>query len=114
MTFKEYSQIIKETAIYPKNIGLIYCTLGLCGEAGEVSEKVKKIYRDNNGEINEETRRLLLKELGDVLWYITSASNELGSSLEEVAKINFEKLVTRRQTNTLHGNGDDRELMSNN
>ncbi|MEM4710656.1 MAG: nucleoside triphosphate pyrophosphohydrolase family protein [Candidatus Woesearchaeota archaeon] len=114
MTLKEYSKIIKQTAIYPKEIGLIYCTLGLCGEAGEVSEKVKKIYRDNNGIINDETKRLLIKELGDVLWYITAASNELGSSLEEVAKINIEKLLARRQTNTLHGNGDDREIMSNN
>lgn len=113
MEFKEYSEIIKQTAVYPKEIGLIYCTLGMCGESGEVAEKAKKIYRDNNGVISEETRRLLLKELGDVLWYITAASNELGSSLEEVARMNFDKLVARRQTNTLHGNGDDRELKNN-
>ncbi len=109
MDLKEYQNIIAETAIYPKEIGLTYCTLGLVGEAGEVAEKVKKLYRDNGGRIDPEFRYGVKKELGDVLWYVTALSNELGFTLQEVMEANYTKLILRRDTNTLHGSGDNRE-----
>lgn len=109
MTIKEYQEIINKTAVFPKNIGLMYCTLGLCGESGEVAEKVKKLYRDHNGEITEEFKQAVKKEIGDVLWYITALSSELGFTLEEVMEANYNKLMARRATNTLHGDGDNRE-----
>lgn len=109
MTVKEYQEIINKTAVFPKNIGLTYCTLGLCGESGEVAEKVKKLYRDHNGEITEEFKQAVKKEIGDVLWYITALSSELGFTLEEVMEANYNKLMARRATNTLHGDGDNRE-----
>jgi len=109
MNVKEYQEIIQKTAIYPKEIGVMYCTLGLTGEAGEVAEKVKKLYRDNAGVVTEEFKNSLKKEIGDVLWYCTALSSELGLTLEEVMEANYEKLTKRRETNTLHGNGDDRE-----
>lgn len=113
MTVKEYQEIIEKTAVFPKNIGLTYCTLGLCGESGEVAEKVKKLYRDQNGEITDEFKQAVKKEIGDVLWYVTALSSELGFTLEEVMEANYNKLMARRATNTLHGNGDNREEIKN-
>lgn len=109
MTVKQYQEIIKKTAVFPKDIGLTYCTLGLCGEAGEVAEKVKKLFRDKNGEITPEFKEAVKKEIGDVLWYVTALSGELGFTLEEVMETNYNKLMARRSTNTLHGDGDNRE-----
>lgn len=106
MNVKEYQTIIEKTAIYPKEIGLAYCAMGLTGEAGEVSDKIKKIYRDNT----EVDVPAIAKELGDVLWYVTAMANELGVSLEEIMENNYNKLMLRRETNTLSGSGDNREL----
>ena len=96
MDFNEYQKKSSETAVYP-NIGnnFIYPTLGLVGEAGEVAEKIKKVIRDKNGIINEETRQEICKELGDVMWYISALCQELGLSMEKVAITNIEKLFNR-------------------
>jgi NTP pyrophosphatase (non-canonical NTP hydrolase) len=110
MTIEKYQGIIEKTAIYPKEMGLQYTVLGLCGESGEVAEKVKKLYRDNNGKMDEYFKQNLSKELGDVLWYVTASLNEIGVSLEECMQQNYDKLTNRRKTQTLHGSGDDREL----
>ncbi len=109
MTFEEYQKISRETAIYPnKDKNFIYPTLGLVGEAGEVAEKIKKILRDKNGVIDEQTKEDLSKELGDVLWYLSQLAVELGLSLDEVAVLNINKLSSRQKRNKLHGEGDNR------
>ena len=110
MTFNEYSVVVDETAKYPFSLGILYATLGLTGEAGEVSEKIKKIYRDKNGEINDEDKIGLMKELGDVLWYVAAICRELEVKMDDVALLNMAKLRTRVKTNTIHGNGDNREI----
>ncbi|MBP6914285.1 nucleoside triphosphate pyrophosphohydrolase family protein [Candidatus Parcubacteria bacterium] len=109
MTFKEYQEEARKTAVYP-NLGsnFIYPTLGLVGEAGEVAEKIKKVIRDNNGVITDEKKQELAKELGDVLWYIANLSFELNLSMEDVALKNLEKLKSRQERNELHGSGDNR------
>lgn len=109
MKISEYEAIINKTAIYPKSMGLLYTTLGLCGESGEVAEKVKKLHRDNNGKMDEYFKQNLVKELGDVIWYVTASLHEVGSSLEECMQMNYDKLSNRRATGTLSGSGDDRE-----
>lgn len=109
MNVEDYQQIIKETAVFPRDIGLTYCTLGLTGEAGEVAEKVKKLFRDRKGIITPDFRKDVKKELGDVMWYVTALANELGMTLSEIMEANYEKLMARRRTNTLHGSGDNRE-----
>lgn len=118
MNFNAYQEIIAETAIYPKELGLAYCALGLTGEAGEVADKIKKLYRDDElislnalgkSIIIEQNRLAIAKELGDVLWYITAMANEIDMSLEDIAKMNYDKLLKRRSTNTLQGSGDNRE-----
>jgi len=109
MTFKEYQEQSRTTAIYP-NIGnnFIYPTLGLAGETGEVCEKIKKILRDDNGIISEEKRKNLKKEIGDILWYIANLSSELNLDLDEIAQENLDKLFSRKERNMLHGSGDNR------
>lgn len=109
MTFEEYQQLSRRTAVYPDmGQNFIYPTLGLSGEAGEVSEKIKKVIRDKGGVIDDETRLSLAKELGDVLWYVAQMATELGLSLDAVAAGNIEKLASRQQRNQIHGSGDNR------
>ena len=86
----------------------MYPFLGLTGESGEVADKVKKAMRDDNWVITEERRVDLLKELGDVLWYIAACARELDSNIEEVAKMNIEKLKSRSDRGVLGGSGDNR------
>jgi NTP pyrophosphatase (non-canonical NTP hydrolase) len=109
MDFKEYQEKSRKTAIYPK-IGenYVYPALGLGDEAGEVLGKIKKIFRDKNGILDDETREEIKKELGDVLWYLTQLSTELEISLDDVAQANIEKLYSRLERGTLQGNGDNR------
>jgi len=78
MNFNDYQTKSRRTAGYPA-IGhpIIYPTLGLVNEAGEVAGKIKKVFRDKEGQISEETREAIKAELGDVLWYIAQIATEL-------------------------------------
>lgn len=109
MDFKEYQEKSRKTALYP-NVGnnFIYPVIGLSGETGEVSEKIKKVIRDKNGIIDDETRDAIKKELGDVLWYVSQLATELNLSLDEIAEKNIEKLYSRMERGKLHGDGDNR------
>lgn len=108
MNFNEYQKKALETAIYGEGAKIIYPTLGLTGEAGEVANKVKKVLRDNKGEFDEWRKLQIIDEIGDVLWYIAALTNDLGYELEDVAKINVTKLENRRKNNTINGEGDNR------
>ena len=110
---KEYQEEISKLSFYPGantgSIEAILCgALALNGEAGEVAEKVKKVWRDKNGLFLEEDRNALLLELGDSLFYITRLAAELGFSLEEVVEGNFNKILSRKERGTLQGSGDNR------
>jgi NTP pyrophosphatase (non-canonical NTP hydrolase) len=109
MNFSEYQARSRKTAIYP-SIGhpVVYPTLGLTNEAGEVAGKIKKIFRDKSGEISLADREALKGELGDVLWYLSQVSTELDISLEEVAEHNLEKLSSRQERGKIGGEGDNR------
>jgi NTP pyrophosphatase (non-canonical NTP hydrolase) len=101
----------RRTAVYPGResmAGLTYCTLGLCGESGEFAEKVKKCLRDNGGKIDPPRLEALVKELGDVMWYVANAAAELRVLLSEVAQANRTKLLDRKVRGALHGEGDTR------
>lgn len=106
--FDEYQLVARGTAAYPIDMQLVYPVLGLCGEAGEVAEKVKKLYRDADGILDEDRRHAIGLELGDCLWYLAAAANDAGFTLAEIAELNMAKLAARRDRGTLHGDGDDR------
>jgi NTP pyrophosphatase (non-canonical NTP hydrolase) len=109
MNFTDYQAKSRRTANYPA-IGhpVVYPTLGLTNEAGEVAGKIKKIFRDKGGVISLADRDALKGELGDVLWYLAQVCTELGLSLDEVAEHNLEKLFSRLQRGKINGEGDDR------
>ena len=109
MNFTDYQTKSRATAGYPA-IGhaVIYPTLGLVNEAGEVAGKIKKVFRDKSGEISAETREALKAELGDVLWYLAQTCTELGISLDEVAESNLTKLLDRQARGKIRGDGDTR------
>lgn len=109
MTFKEYQNLSKQTAFFPKNIKpFIYIALGLAGESGEVVEKIKHVIRDKDGVISKEDKQGIINELGDLLWYMTQLAVELDVSLEKIAEANIEKLFSRKDRGTLKGRGDNR------
>ena len=108
MKLNDYQNRARETAVYPYEDGLTYTALGLCGEAGEVAEKIKKFIRGDSRYEEEGINQILLPELGDVLWYLANLAYEIGYTLEEVAQNNIDKLNKRMKENTIKGSGDDR------
>jgi NTP pyrophosphatase (non-canonical NTP hydrolase) len=107
--FETYQRESRKTwNVIPMNHAIVYPTLGLVNESGEVAGKIKKIFRDKNGEISAADRDALKYELGDVLWYLTQICTELDLTLEEVAEANLEKLFSRLARNQIQGEGDHR------
>lgn len=108
MTLNEYQEKAVDTAIYGAGYNIIYPTLGLAGEAGEVADKVKKVLRDNVGIFTDDKRLEIAKEIGDVLWYIAALTRDLGYTLDEVAQWNVDKLADRKARGVITGDGDNR------
>lgn len=109
MTPNEYQTSALGTAIYP-NMGanFTYPALGICGEAGEVADKLKKVIRDNDGVLTDEVRDKVALELSDVCWYVAVLAYELDYTLEEVMQLNLDKLASRQERGVLSGSGDNR------
>ena len=103
LTLSEYQNAAATTAIYPASVQILYPTLGLAGEAGEVANKVKKMMRDN-----EFDKEGVTQELGDCMWYIAAMCRDLNVSMADLALANLEKLLDRKSRGTLKGNGDKR------
>ena len=106
--FDMYQKVAKTTAIYPREQAIIYPTLGLTGEAGEVANKVKKIIRDGTDKNNEDMVQAISSEIGDCLWYIAVLADDIGFKLSDIANINLEKLANRKKNGTIQGSGDNR------
>lgn len=113
LTFDEYQEMARRTAIYPEvgecsPLSLAYVALGL-SEAGEIQGKIKKILRQDEGsEVTEKQKSALIKEIGDTLWYLAQLASELGYGLGEVADANIKKLADRQERGVIKGNGDER------
>jgi len=103
-----YQKVAKTTAIYPREQAIIYPTLGLTGEAGEVANKVKKIIRDGSNSKNEKLVSEIKSEIGDCLWYIAVLASDFDIKLSDIASTNLEKLANRKKNGTIHGSGDNR------
>lgn len=117
--FDDYQAFTRTTSLYQeacKSEGerVLYCVLGLTGETGEIAEKLKKIVRTSGfGGVKRElesgaTRRLLMKEIGDVLWYLARLADEMEMPLSEVAELNVAKLSDRKDRGVLRSEGDER------
>lgn len=127
-TLDLYQRIATKSAIYPgfgTPLGLAYVALKLNGEAGEFAEHVGKAMRDDDlvpienhdeggrfaelyGTLTHDRRDKIIKEIGDVLWYLGAACNELGITLSSAAATNLDKLCDRTDRDALRGSGDDR------
>lgn len=108
-TIDEYQTAALDSAVYPESAAIVYPTLGLTGEAGEVADKVKKVIRDKNGDFdNEDIRKEIAKELSDVMWYAATLAHDLGYSLTDICQLNIQKLQSRKLRGVLHGSGDNR------
>lgn len=110
MTLDEYQKEALVTAMFSGDElkDLSHWTLGITGEAGEIAEKVKKIIRDSNGHVNDDTKKEIIKEMGDVLWYLAVLAEHLGYNFDEVGKANIAKLRDRHARNKIQGSGDNR------
>ena len=107
--FQEYQKASRRTwRLVHTDHPLVYPTLGLVNEAGELAGKVKKIFRDKNGQVSQETKEEITKELGDVLWYLSQIATELGISLEDIVQENLKKLFSRLERGKISGEGDNR------
>lgn len=107
-SFDDYQHEAYEFAQYPDmGSNLVYPALGLTGEAGEVAEKVKKIWR-NGLDLTEERVAALEAEIGDCIWYLAALATELGSSLSNIAQRNLDKLADRQSRGVIKSEGDQR------
>lgn len=104
----QYQTWTEKTAVYPAKESIYYTSLGLAGECGEVCNQVKKIIRDDHGELTEARREKLIDELGDVAWYFARLATALNIPLSELLARNVTKLEDRLERGKLQGSGDNR------
>lgn len=118
MTLTEYQERAMTTCM-PSSYNFGYMILNLVGEVGELSSKIAKQIRKGNMTIKNcnlemedgkymavETDEEMKKEAGDILWQLSSLCKVLGWRLEDVAKMNLEKLAARKKAGTIDGSGD--------
>ena len=126
MTFDDYQDFTRTTAAYNETCAeeserMMYCLMGLVGEVGELAEKIKKHVRlhgfksfkravlsKEQDVVDLDLRVALMKELGDVSWYLTRLSDELDMKLSDVVQLNVAKLSDRKKRGVIRGEGDDR------
>ena len=109
MQANDYQNRALETAIYPnRGANFVYPVLGLCGESGEIADKLKKVIRDGDGVLTDTVRDAVAMEIGDCMWYIAVLAAELDYELSEIMAMNLAKLASRQQRGVISGSGDAR------
>jgi len=109
MEFNDYQKATKQTAKYPEQMALVYLSLGISSEAGEVAGKMKKWIRDGDSKMTrEEWVQAMSSEIGDVLWYAARLADELNLDLGQIAQENMDKLLDRKARGVIGGSGDNR------
>jgi NTP pyrophosphatase (non-canonical NTP hydrolase) len=103
-----YQEFVRSTKAYSSEYNLVYPILGLANEAGEVAGKLKKIMRDEDGQLSQESFHALVAELGDVLWYVTAVADDLGITISDIFYENYKKLSSRKARGVIKGSGDNR------
>ncbi len=107
-SLEQYQLFVRGTKTYDKEYNLVYPILGLASEAGEVAGKLKKIMRDDQGQLSREAFNALVSELGDVLWYATAIADDLGITISDVFYENYKKISNRQERGVIQGSGDNR------
>jgi len=105
MNLNDYQEAATDTCI-PTAYNQIYLIAGLVAETGEVAGKYAKYIRDKTSWV--EFINELEKELGDVLWFVAVLAEYHGISLDEIARVNINKLQSRKERGVLGGSGDNR------
>jgi len=110
MNFSEYQKQSRVTAVYPRaGEDFTIPLIGLCGETGELADKLKKLLYYEDQVLNDAKRKEIQKEIGDVLWYVSQLATELSIDLDETATNNIKKILERKEAGTLiKGEGDNR------
>lgn len=111
MDLNDYQQRASKTATFDPNdavYSLMYLSMGLAGESGEVIEKLKKVVRNDDGVMSEEKRIEIVRELGDVLWYLSQFARVLNVPFSDVAEANIKKLSDRAERGVIESEGDNR------
>jgi NTP pyrophosphatase (non-canonical NTP hydrolase) len=101
LSLDEYQKRAADTKVYhtsPTIDGLTYAVLALCGEAGELANKLKKVHRAGR-RVSMTDRLVLADELGDVQWYVAAVASELGFFLSQIGELNLDKLKLRAAEN---------------
>lgn len=94
--------------------------MGMFAETGEVADKIAKWVRKREAHVSDsflvfntsdvkvanEKQRELMKEVGDVLWFVACLADHLGFTLQEVAEMNIEKLRERKANGTIISHTD--------
>lgn len=104
----KYQMFVRSTKTYDKEFSLMYPVLGLANEAGEVAGKLKKIIRDDGGQLTPERLDDIVSELGDVLWYVTAIADDLGITVSDIFHANYIKISDRAKRGVIKGSGDHR------
>jgi NTP pyrophosphatase (non-canonical NTP hydrolase) len=104
MNFKEYQDAAWDFAL-PSARTFSYVEAGMVGEVGELYSLIAKGDRDG---FKEDFRETLIKELGDVLWFLAAWASMYQIELSELAQTNIDKLNKRRELGTIQGSGDNR------
>lgn len=99
--FNDYQEFTKSVNLKP-TLGHVFS--GLVEEVGELAGHIKRLERDDK-HIDDAA---FIKELGDILWYVSELASVRGYSLDEVVQINYKKLKDRVERNVLRGSGDER------
>lgn len=120
MTLTEYQRQAMTTCM-PTCNNFSYMMLNLVGEVGGLASKVAKAIRKgeatiSNGHlrhpstrrIDDELEEAMKLEAGDVLWQLAGLCSTMGWDLEEIARMNLDKLASRKQRGVIDGNGDNR------
>lgn len=114
MEIKEYQKKAMKTCLHESN-NFSYMFLNLVGEVGELASKVAKSIRkkqsiviDNELFEDKNINNDLKLEAGDILWQLSGLCSTMNWSLEEIAKMNLDKLASRQKRNKIEGDGDNR------
>lgn len=108
MDFNEYQDISNSTSAYKDKQEIertIVAVLGLAGESGEVADHLKKAV--GQGHLLHVDH--IVRELGDILWYVAETASSLGISLNDVAERNVVKLAERYPDGFDTGRSQNRE-----